>query len=236
MENTENKEQKSFFKKFTYVLKKIGRGIKYFLYETIGYPFYILTHPMLGWQEFKQEKKGKMWVGVTIILLYTLMKLVEYNALGPVINTNNPQKFNSIQILTYSILPPLVLSVANWSVTTLMDGKGKMKEIIMMAFYCYCPVMLIGFIRIILSNFITVDEVQLMTLISIIGWALTGILAFTGLMSIHEYTLGKAIWSIILTIVATAIIAFIALLLFNLAQQVYGFFYSIYEEISIRYM
>lgn len=238
MENEIREEQpkENFFKKFRRGFQKVKKAVGYFLKEVIGYPFYILTHPMVGWQEFKQEKRGKMWVGITIILLYTVMKLVEYKGLGPVVNVNNPQKFNSIQILVYSVLPPIILAVANWSVTTLMDGKGKMKEIMMLAFYSYCPIMLVGFFRIIVSNFITIDEKQLITLISIVGWALTGIMAFTGLMSIHEYTLGKLLWSIILTILATAIIAFIALLLFNLAQQVYGFFYSIYDEISIRYM
>lgn len=222
------------------VVKNIFSGIKHyvgvFFNEVIRYPFYILTHPVVGWQSFKQEKKGKMWVALTIIVLYIIMKMIEYKGLGPVVNNNNPQKFNSITILVYSALPPLILSIANWSVTTLMDGKGKMKEIIMMAFYSYVPVMLIGFITIIVSNYITADEAQFVTLLNIIGWSLTGIMVFTGLMSIHEYGLGKVLWSILLTILATVIILFIALLLFSLAQQVYGFFYSIYDEISVRYM
>ena len=232
----EEKEKKSFFDVVKLILRTIKNAVKTFFDEVIRHPFYILTHPVAGWQAFKQEKKGKMWVGIVIILLYVAMKMVEYNGLGPVVNTNNPQKFNSITILVYSIVPPILLSVANWSVTTLMDGKGKMKEIIMMAFYSYCPVMLIGFLKIFISNYITTDEAQFILLLNIIGWGLTGILAFTGLMSIHEYGLGRVLWCIILTAVAAVIMCFIALLLFNLAQQVYGFFYSIYDELSIRYM
>ncbi len=222
--------------KFVDVVKKVKKAISVFFQEVFGYPLYILTHPMAGWQSFKQEKKGKMWVSIVIIVLYVAMKMLEYNFQGPVINTNNPQTFSSIRVLVYGALPPLLLSIANWSVTTLMDGKGKMKEIFMMACYSYFPVMILGFINIPLSNVITASEAQFIQLIQILAWTLTGFMALTGLISIHEYGLGKVLWSVILTIVATAIIVFLALLIFNLAEQIYGFLYSIYDEISTRYM
>jgi hypothetical protein len=208
------------------VVAKIKHGLHIFHKEVISYPLYILSHPIAGWQEFKQEKRGKMSVAITIVLLYVIMKMVEYKYLGPVVNTNNPYKFNSVTILVYGIVPPILLAVSNWSVTTLMDGKGKMNEIFTM----------IGFFNIILSNFITTDEAQFITILQIIGWALTGIMAFMGLLNIHEYGLGKTIWSIFLTILAAVIIVFVALLVFNLAEQIYGFIYSLYSEISARYM
>lgn len=225
------------------VCKKIGRFIKRILSlfktlykEVIAYPAFILTHPVDGWQSFKQEKRGKMKYALTILGLYVVMEMLAYKYLGPVVNTNNPYKFNSIIILVYGIMPSILLSVANWSVTALMDGKGKMKEIFMMACYSYFPVMIIGYISIIASNFITIDEAQFLTLLTILGYVLTGFMAITGLMSIHEYGLGKVFGSIFATIIATAIISFLALLVFNLAEQIYAFIYQVYEEFSTRYM
>ena len=220
-------------KKFSW--SKVWNSIKYFFKETVGYPLYILTHPIQGFTDFKIEKKGKMWVSIVILLMYVLMEILAYQYEGIITNTNNPQKFNSIQILIYGVLPPIVLAVANWSVTTLLDGKGKMKEIFMMICYSLFPITVFGFLNILLSNVMTLDEAQFITLINIIGWVLTGIMAFMGLVVIHEYGVGKTIWSIILTIVATLIIAFIALLVFDLVQQMYGFVYSLYKEITTRY-
>lgn len=218
------------------VIATIKKACKKFYDEVFRFPGYIMSHPVQGWQEFKQEKRGKMSVAITIILLYVVMRMLEYKYTGPVLNTNNPYKFNSITILVYGIMPPILLSVANWSVTTLMDGKGKMKEIFMMICYSFFPVMLIGFFNIILSNFVTEDEAQFILILNIIAWALTGYMALTGLIGIHEYGLGKVLWSVIATVIATAIIAFIALLLFNLAEQIYSFFYSLYDELATRYM
>lgn len=226
-------EETQDVKKFSW--SKVWNSIKYFFKETVGYPLYILTHPIQGFTDFKIEKKGKMWVSIVILLMYVLMEILAYQYEGIITNTNNPLKFNSIQILIYGVLPPIVLAVANWSVTTLLDGKGKMKEIFMMICYSLFPVTVFGFLNILLSNVMTLDEAQFITLINIIGWVLTGIMAFMGLVVIHEYGVGKTIWSIILTIVATLIIAFIALLVFDLVQQMYGFVYSLYKEITTRY-
>lgn len=229
-------EKVPFSQKMKNLFGKIKSGLKVFWEEVFKFPGYLLSHPVAGWQEFKQEKKGKMRAAIIIILLYVLMKMVEYKYLGPVVNVNNPHKFNSLLILVYGIVPPILLSVANWSVTTLMDGKGKMKEIFMMICYSFFPVMLIGFFNIVVSNFVTADEAQLTSLLTIIGWVMTGYMVVTGLISIHEYGLGKVVFSIILTILAAAIIIFIALLLFNLAEQIFGFIYSLYNEIVTRYM
>lgn len=215
---------------------KIGHAIRNFFHEIIGVPLHILTHPIQGFTEFKSEKKGKMWVSVTILLLYVLVEILAYQYEGIVTNTANPQNFNSIRILIYGVLPPVILAIANWSVTTLLDGKGKMKEIFMMICYSLVPIILINILNIVLSNVLTSDEAQFITLLTIIGWVLTGFMVFMGLVVIHEYGMGKTLWSIILTVLATLIIAFLALLVFDLAQQIYGFVYSLYKEITTRYL
>lgn len=196
---------------------------------------YILTHPIQGFTEFKNEKKAKMWAAISILVLYVLMEIFAYQYEGIITNKNNPEKFNSLQIIIYGVIPPVVLAIANWSVTTLLDGKGRMKEIFMMICYSLVPTMLIGYLNILLSNVLTLDEAQFITLLNIIGWVLTGFMVFMGLVVIHEYGMGKTLWSIILTILAALIIAFIALLIFDLAQQIYGFVYSLYKEITTRY-
>ena len=232
----EPKQKGNFKEKCRGFLASVKKWLKKFYDEVFRFPGYIISHPVQGWQEFKQEKRGKMSVAITIILLYVVMRMLEYKYTGPVLNTNNPYTFNSITILVYGVMPPILLAVANWSVTTLMDGKGKMKEIFMMICYSFFPVMLIGFLNIVLSNFVTEDEAQFILILNIIALALTGYMALTGLIGIHEYGLGKMLWSVVTTVIATAIIVFVALLLFNLAEQIYAFFYSLYEEIATRYM
>lgn len=209
--------------------------VKDFISHTFKYPLYLMSHPIQGYQEFKNEKKARMSVAIFILLLFVLEEIIAYKYLGPVINVNNPQKFNSILTLVYSVGPVILLTVANWSVTTLMDGKGKMAEIFMLICYSLFPAVMLGFLHIAISNVMIEDEKQLVLVLKILSWVLTAYMAFMGLVVVHEYSIIKTIGSIILTVLAACVIMFVCLLLFDLIEQIYGFIYSLYDEISARY-
>ena len=133
-------------------------------------------------------------------------------------------------------MPLVILSVANWSISTLMDGKATMKQIFTMGGYSYFPLIIFGIVNLILSNVLTVDEADMIVLFTVLGFVLTVYMIFMGLVVLQEYGVAKAVLTVILTIVATAVILFIALLVFDLSQQIYGFFYSLYKEIVSRFL
>jgi hypothetical protein len=120
-------------------------------------------------------------------------------------------------------------------VTTLMDGKGKMKEIFMMLCYSYLPVIITGLITLFASHMVVEEEVQFLNLLNVMGYVMMCYMVFMGLVSIHEYGLFKTIATVFVTAVAAAIILFICLLIFDLSQQIYGFLYSLYYEITTRF-
>ena len=217
------------------IWNKIVELLKAFVYNFIKTPLRLLSHPVQGYQEFKEDKRGKLSVAIGMVIIYALLVIIRYNADGIIINTKDPTKFNSIKLLIYTVMPLIILCVANWTITTLLDGKGTMKQIFTMGGYAYFPLIFFGIVNLILSNVLTSDEVQIITLLNFLGFFLLGYMVFMGLIGIHEYGVGKAILTIILTALATAVILFIALLVFDLASQIYGFIYSLVKEIISRY-
>ena len=218
------------------IAKKVKGKLGTFFNDVVKFPIYIITHPIQGYNEFKVEKKGKMYAAISILVAYILVQILAYNYTGPVVNTNNPHEFNSIKIIIFGVLPVILIAVANWSITSLFDGKGKMKEIFMMICYSYFPLVVCGILRMVLSNFVTTDEVLFLTIIDIIGFVGTGYMVFMGLVVIHEYGIFKTVISVLGTVLAILIILFMALLIFDLANQVISFFSSIYKEIMTRFM
>ena len=213
-------------------MKKFFKNI---LEDYIKFPLRIMSHPILAYAEFKEEKKAKMSVAIVLLIIASIVSMVQFLYTGPVLNTNDPTKFNSIATIVYTMCPVIILSVANWSVTTLMNGKGKMGEIFKMGCYSYFPVIICGIIGVIASNFVTEDEAMLITLLYIIGYALMAYMIFMGLICLHEYGIFKTLATIFVTLIATCVIAFVALLIFDLSQQIYGFLYSLYNEIVTRF-
>lgn len=203
--------------------------------DLFKFPLYILTHPIDGFEEFKRYKRGKLYVAIVFILLMSVLSILDYYYTGFIVNPNNPDDLNSISEILYILTPVFLFSLGNWSITTLMDGKGTFKEIFMMTSYSLFPMIVIGYFLIIFSNVITIEEMEFYYILKGVAVFLTGYMIFFGLIMIHEYSLLKAMLTVILTIFAMGVIMFISLLFFDLIQQVLGFLISIYKEISLRY-
>jgi hypothetical protein len=128
-----------------------------------------------------------------------------------------------------------LFTVGNWSVTTLMSGKGSYKEIFMVTGYALFPILVIGFPSVVLSNFLTLEEIALYQLLIAVAYVLTGWMLFMGILNIHQYGLFKTILAFVATAVSMAVMMFLGLLFFDLIQQMIAFVASIYEELSLRY-
>jgi hypothetical protein len=204
------------------------------LREMTKTPFYVLLHPFQGFWDLKYENKGKLRVALFILLLLTIATILLRQYAGFVVNFNYPYDLNSINELQNIVLPFFLWCVANWSLTTLMDGEGKFKEIVMAAGYALLPLVLMRFGNVLFSNVITLRESAFYYMIDSLSVLWFVWLLFIGTMTVHQYTALKTLFTMLLTIFVMGIIIFLALLFFSLLQQMVGFILSIYTEISYR--
>lgn len=209
--------------------------LKQLFNDYFTFPKYILLHPFDGFEEFKRYKKGKLNVAVTFIILYAFFQIFSYQYVGFVINENNPQLLNSLNEMFSVGLLIFLFTVGNWSVTTLMEGKGTYKEILMVTGYALFPIIVVGYPAVLLSNVLTLEEIAFYQLLMYIAYISAGFMLFMGILNIHHYGLFKTILAFIATIVSMSVMMFLGLLFFDLIQQFIAFVVSIYEEISLRY-
>lgn len=206
------------------------------IYEDyLKFPIYILFHPFDGYDEFKRNKRGKFSVAIVLILLFTLLRILQIQYNGFLINDTNPKDLNSLKEIFATFLVIGLFVVGNWSVTTLMEGKGNMKEILMVTGYSLLPIILIGYPSILLSHLITMEEVGIYNLIVGLGIIATGWMLFMGMLNVHEYGLFKTIGAFIATLVSMLVMIFVGLLFFDLIQQFVTFVKMIWQEINLRY-
>lgn len=214
--------------------KKMKRGLAFFFEHFIKFPFYVLTHPIDGFYEMKHESRGLLKVATFYLLLHGVMGILEYNYTGFIFNTVNPNTFRLFRSIVVSLVPYLIFIVANWSITSLMDGKGKMKEIYMVVGYAFFPSVFLRIANLFLSNYFTMDEAFFYHAITTLGFILTITMIFMGIRSIHEYSVMRVISTVLLTIVSMLVIVFIGLLAIGLAQQIAVFITTIIKELTLR--
>lgn len=240
MTDNTNIQNPSFWEKCKKALgiawKYIVRFLKYFKKEFISYPLYIMAHPIKGFDEFKRDKKGKIGVAITFMLFAVFLNIMSYQFTGFVISQVTVTNLNTIAEFAYVFAPVILITISNWSVTTLFDGKGKMKEIFTMLGYCMFPLVWANFVGLFLSNLVSQQEQALYSLVTILGIFLMCYMAFFGFVSINEYGVLKCVITLLATVVAMLIICFIAILFFDLFQKMAGFVYTIYREIALRYI
>ncbi|MCL2708105.1 MAG: YIP1 family protein [Defluviitaleaceae bacterium] len=194
------------------------------------FPLHVLTHPTDGFSQFKSRKNESIiWV-LSIVAAWFAAEVMVFFFTGTALNENRPEYFNAAVIATRTIGLFVFFIIGNWSVCSLLDGKGTFLEITTTTAYSLIPYVASIFINVLISRFIAADESVYMTMSTTIGLAWSVILLLSGLYSIHDYGFLKTIFSAILTVIAMAIMLFLLMLFLGLLQQVFSFCVSVYME------
>ena len=208
---------------------------KYFSKERVKYMFGILNNPIESFYEIRHRDKGSVPLAIICVLVLSVLFTMNRVFAGFVANNVNPQTIDGISEMNAFFVILGLFCVGNWAVTCLMEGEGRMRDIITVAGYAMLPITLVLAPATILSNFISLEELAFYQIILGFGIAWTGILLLVGVMTVHNYTLFKTLITLVLTFVTILILVFIALLVMDLLNQIWGFFYSIYTELIFRF-
>ena len=195
---------------------------------------HIIASPFDGFYDMRRRNRANEKFVALMFFLYVALKILSYFFTGFIVNENDTSSFNTVRTLITTLFPFLLFVVANYSVTTLGDGKGFMKDIINVVGYSLFPLLICHSIALIISHFITTDTAVFYHILIVLGWILFAFYAFIGLIVIHEYGFFKGILYLLLTALAMAVIIFIIILLITLFQQLFGFGISIWREIIMR--
>lgn len=219
---------KGFFPKFWKATKTT--------FKRMGYAFYILFHPFDGFFDLKNDpKRRSVSGGVVWLIIYALVALIRFQSLGYQFSDRTAQlELNVPVYLATTVLPFVLWAVANWCFSSLMDGDGKLSDIFMVTAYATLPMTICNIIQIPLSHFLSGAEASVFTFIGGLGVVWAYLYIFLSMIIVHQYSVTKGLGTAILTIVGMAVIAFVAILVFFLLQQVTSFFMEIGTEVIFR--
>ncbi|MCL2441561.1 MAG: YIP1 family protein [Treponema sp.] len=206
------------------------------LRKTLKYSLYVISHPLDGFWDLTHEKRGSMAAANIIITLAVIVEILRQTLTNFQFVTINMEYFNSLIVAMRIILPVGLWTVANWSLTTLMDGKGRMGEIYMSVCYALTPFVIINALMIILSQFITFEEGAIYWVLAGFAGIWTGILLLAAMMMVHDYSLLKTVGSSLLTIVGMGVMVFIFVIFFSLISDAVAYFISLYKELLFRFI
>lgn len=205
-------------------------------WDWFRFPLHLMVHPFDGYWDLKYDRSRRfnLIISFSLLFLVAVTNILGRQYSGFIVNLYNPEYMNSIMEFFYILVPVLFWCVANWSLTTLMDGEGKFVEIFTSTCYALIPIVIIQFPWIWLSNLISLEESTFYYFSNSVALLWFLYLLFVGNMTVHQFTPSKTIGIILLTLVAMGFMAFISLLFFSLVQQIVAFISVIYQELVMR--
>ncbi len=203
-------------------------------FESLKYSLYVLTHPFDGFWDLIHEKRGTMAAAHTLLILTFLTNLWSMRFTNFMFNDVRWERINIWQQVLGILAPLLIYCLANWCLTTLFDGKGRLRDIYMGMCYSLTPYIILVNPVTIISNFVTDEEGAFLAYFQALALIWAAVWILISVMQIHDYSLFKAIMAIAFSIVGMMIIVFLIMLFFSLVSDAVAFFISIGKEILFR--
>jgi hypothetical protein len=207
---------------------------RHFTRDKLYYFRRTLTHPADSFYEIRHREFGSVPLALITVALFSLCYTLDRIFAGFIVNTVDPRSVDGFVDLQGVVVIFLLFCVGNWSVTCLMSGEGRFKDIVVVTGYSLMPLIFTYIPAIIVSNVIAANEEVFYSIIISFGIIWTAILILMGIMTVHNYSLLKTIITLVITVLSMLIIVFLTLLLLDLLNQVFTFFYGIYTELILR--
>ncbi len=187
-------------------------------------------HPMDYYYEIRKHRQGSILSATVIYLLFFIDFMAFKTQKGFIYQTMKVEDMDIGSIvLGFFILLGLFI-LCNYLVTSINDGDGTFKQIYMIPAYGLMPAMISIFVVTLVSYVLTYNEAFLLTIVLIIGITWSVITIFIGLQTVHDYTFGETVRSILLTVIFMIIVAVIGIIISIMWDSLYSFLTSVGKE------
>lgn len=193
-----------------------------------------VTHPVEGFEDMRWKKAGSLKIALLVIVLLFFGEIASGRLYGFQFYISYDKTFNIVPYIVRSFVLFGAWVIGNWSVCTLLDGEGTLRNVCVYSAYALIPYVVQMYLNIILSHFLIRDEYVFMQIIELIGVGWTAILLFSAIKSVHQYSFKKTVLAIAFTLAAMFIMLFLLVLFMSLIQQIFIFISTVYTELSYR--
>lgn len=196
--------------------------------------FAVPFHPYASFEDLKYKKQSSVAIGIVLTMLLYIGMVLQETASGFLFIKTAPQDYNMLYTLAQTAVLVVIWSVSNWLICSLFSGKGRFKEVFTATTYALLPLIVVSFVRVILSHFLPLSGLGFMNGLQTATWIFTFFLLCIAIMIVHEYDFFKFLITGVVTVLFMILIVFILFLLVLLFGQLWEFINTVFVEIAYR--
>ncbi|MBQ9354897.1 MAG: YIP1 family protein [Clostridia bacterium] len=194
----------------------------------------ITSHPFRSFEDIRYKNMGSIPIALVLLLLYYVSNMLNETSAGFLFLNSDPKTYNTLYTILSTIGLILLWSVANWLIACLSSGKGRFRDVFIVSCYCTLPLTVFKFVRVILSQFLSLSGQSVVDSIGVAVIIFTLFILCIGIMQVHEFDFFKFLTTTIVTILFMLLIVSVLLLVGVLLEQVGEFIIKLYREAVFR--
>lgn len=197
--------------------------------------FRFIKHPADSFYYIKAGQRGSLTFALLLYLWVVVVRVLTPYVTGFIFNPYaNPGEIRAANEAAYTLLLLVLWNAANYLVSTISDGEGRVRDVVIGSAYALCPYAVFALPIAFFSNVLSANEVFIYTFSTHLIWAWTGLLLFLMAKEIHNYSFGETVRNVLLTLFTMAIALLVGYILYVLFQQLYDFITAILREARLR--
>ncbi|WP_239628065.1 SMP-30/gluconolactonase/LRE family protein [Paenibacillus sp. H1-7] len=200
----------------------------------LKHAFYILKHPIDGFSAIRYEGKGS-FASSFIMLILALISFCIYKGFTSftfnptiVLDVNLVTLFFQFMILWFAWI------ISNYLISTIYRGEGRFRDVAYGSTYALFPLALVGLPLTLISNIMTLSEDSIFSFLQVAMVVWIGLLMFWKVQAMQNYSVGETAMNIFLSLVTMTLLGVLVFITFGLSSELKDFFFSIYQEVTIR--
>lgn len=205
------------------------------LIDDFVFMFRFIRHPSDSFYYIKTGERGSLRFAFLVYAAIVVIRVVTLYVTG----------FSFAPYVTLSRIPLetevlttlglfLLWNGANYLVSTISDGEGRVRDVVIGTAYSLFPYVLFALPIALVSNVLTLNESFIYSFSLDLMWAWTGIMLFMMVKEIHNYSFSETVRNVLITLFTMALFLLTGYILYILFNQLFDFVAAIVQEVGLR--
>jgi DNA-binding beta-propeller fold protein YncE len=205
------------------------------LIDDFVFMFRFIKQPADSFYYIKKNYRGSLLFAGLIYLWVVIVRALSLYLTGFSFSRyTNPLEIRLGNEILYTVLLIGLWNVANYLVSTISDGEGRVKHVIIGSAYSLFPYVLFALPITLISNVLSLNEVFLYTFsMNLIYWWI-GLMLFLMVKEIHNYSFFETVRNLLITIFTMGLFILTGYILYVLFNQLFDFISAIFQEVRLR--
>lgn len=205
------------------------------LVDDFVFLFRFIKQPADSFYYIKKNLRGSLTFAGLIYAWVVIVRIVSLYVTGFIFNRYSSLVYIPVESeIVKTVLLLFLWNAANYLVSTISDGEGRVRDVVIGSAYSLFPFVLLALPIALISNVLTLNEVFLYSFSLNLMWFWVGLMLFIMVKEIHNYSFSETVRNVLVTLFTMALFVLTGYILYVLFNQLYDFVSAIVQEVGLR--